>query len=101
MKKHFIVSITEVNEETGETRELLNEDENKFKSVVLTGECKDEERCAEVLINTNLMQIAALIASGRKLSIAAKLAMVAMQAREERMSGIEDLLSSSIEGGIQ
>ena len=101
MAKHFIVSITEVDEETGETKELLDENENSYKSIVLTGECLDGVRCSEILIHTNLMKIASLLASGPRLSIATRLAMLALRAKDEQTTGLEDLLSAEIEGGIQ
>lgn len=101
MAKHYIVRITEIDEETGETKELLDEEESNYKSIILSGECLDGERCSEILINTNLMKIASLLVSGRKLSIATRLAMVALRAKDEQSTGLEDLLSAEIEGGAQ
>ena len=96
MNKRFKTVITSIDNETGEEKELLNEE---YNSIVLLAD--EGEKIAEVIMNTNILNIAAMISSSRKIKMAAKLFNAMMSMRDDIMSGFEDQLSEMLEGGLQ
>lgn len=94
MAKKYHVLAVEFDEETGEEREVLNEEYNGF---TLYGDCG--EKFSEVMIHENLMGLASKLSQANKARIAIKLAQVLMMAKESSMGDLEDDLLNAILGG--
>ena len=83
------------NEETGE--ELMNE---TYLKVLMLLETEDEMRCAEVVMNDNLIGMAEKIASSTKFRNAAKLAGVMEKIKDDMNPDAEDSPLSKLLGGL-
>lgn len=94
MAKTYHVIAVEFDEETGEEREVLNDE---YEGFALYGDCG--ERFAEVLIHENIMGLASKLAQGNKSRVAIKLAQVLMMAKESVMGDMEDDLLNAMLGG--
>lgn len=94
MAKTYHVIAVEFDEETGEEREVLNEEYNGF---TLYGDCG--EKFSEVMIHENLMGLASKLSQGDKSRVAIKLAQALMLAKESFMGGMEDDLLNAMLGG--
>ena len=96
MNKRFKTVVISIDNETGEEKEELNEE---YNGLVILG---DKEKClSEVIMNLNIITIAAMISSSGKMKMASKLSNVVMSMRDDIMSGFEDQLSEMLKGGVQ
>lgn len=95
--KAYKVKITSIDHDTGtETVEA----ERELKSVFLLGDnAEDEKSFATIILNTSIMKIAAMLASGSDTAHAVKLANVMLGMTEKKASGLEDLLLSAMMKG--
>ena len=95
-KYRFIVNeILENGEEVERSNEIV-------RNINALAECYDDENhMMELVMNDNLVGIAAKIAGSKKFRPASKLASVMLDMDTERMAELEDTLSGLIEGGIQ
>ena len=98
MNKRYKTVITSIDNETGEEEELLNEE---YNGLVLLGDDDENNRVSEVLMNVNLLSVAAMISSTKKIKYAAKLSSTITSMHDDIMSGFEDQLSEMLEGGLQ
>lgn len=96
----YIVRITEVNKDTGEETELMDD---RFHTVCMLAEQADNEtKMVEVMLNENLMGLASMIAASTKHRMAARLALDVLDSERKRASSVEDMLMDMIsEGGLQ
>lgn len=90
MDKLFIMSLMEVDRETGETRELLDEGERGFSKLAIVGLDPEGEHCCEMIFNTNILDIGAMIASSSKIRVAARIANIVNDLKKERISDFEE-----------
>ena len=75
LNRVYRVQVVETNLDTGAEKEIMNE---RFKGFALTADCGDG-KCCEAIVNDNLVDIAARIASGEKLYTVARIANVMMK----------------------
>ena len=100
--KIYRVVITDVKED----KELMNEE---LTSIGLVGEGKGDHTMTEVMLNMNVMTLAALFSAGSKTCHAARLASLVQRMKDEEeqdtATAVEEsllgILSGRIEGGIQ
>lgn len=97
VKKIYRVVITEVNVETGEEIEQLNDE---YSGLTLMADNLDRESSAEVIIHDTIMNIAAKMCSGVKIKHAVRLANLMLRMEQDKNEEMEDMLMSML-GGIQ
>ena len=93
----YHVTVIETNEDTGEVRNILEGKKDTFTGLTILGDTDEDHACVTIF-NDNLMNIAAKIAGNRELLMAAKLAVMMKEFRDEKS---EDDLLDSIMGGLQ
>lgn len=96
MNKRFKTVVISIDNETGEEKEVLNEE---YNGLVILGD-KDES-FGEAIMNLNILKMAAMISSSGKMKMAAKLSNAMMSMHDDILSGFEDQLSEMLEGGLQ
>ena len=97
--KKYIVNITEVDTETGESKEFSfgEGNDNEFTGLTLLAD-RDQEKACVTVLHDNVMNIAAKISCEEKLMLAARLAVMMKDHSSPKM---EDMLLNSLMGGIQ
>lgn len=93
MAKVYRVVAHEIDTETGEEREVLNDE---YEGFTLYGDCGD--KFAEVMIHENVLGLASKLAQGSKSKIAVKLAHVLDMTKASYMGDLEDELAGLIGG---
>lgn len=94
--KTYHVVVTAIDGDTGIETEEVNDTFNGF---MLLADAVDGEAMAEIIMNENIMNLAALMCTGNKTKIAVRLANMMLKMEESKHSEMEDLLMSMI-GGI-
>lgn len=74
----YRVQVTEIDPADGTQKDIMDE---RFTGFALTADCGDG-RCAEVIVNDKIIDIATRIASGEKICKAARLAAVMMKMKD-------------------
>ncbi len=100
MSKHYVLSIKEINDETGDTREIIDEGEEDLSKIIVLGLDRSEKHSCEIILNSSLADIAALIAGTDKVKTGAKLATILMEAENDHTAMLESALMDAIQGGI-
>ena len=90
MEKLYRVVITEIDPETKAEKEVHVDE--LYKNVTIIADCADRKSMAEVVLNDNLIGIAAKHACGEKVSEAMKLA--------EAMTRIHDSIAGKAENSL-
>ena len=98
MAKTYTLSIVEHDAETNESKEVYNED---YSGLCIMAECLDDEGCAEILVNTSITSIAAMISCAKKVKTAATMAIAVDLTRSVGLSGYEEMLAEKIKGDMQ
>ena len=104
MSKYYKMIVTEINEETGEEKEISNEEFNGF---TVLADCHDNpDRMCEMMIHENIAGLAGKLAEGKKTKHAVKLAALILEMQkaesDREVSAMESFLSDIISnGGIQ
>jgi hypothetical protein len=96
MEKLYRVVITEIDPETKAEKEVHVDE--LYKNVTLIADCADRNTMAEVVLNDNLIGIAAKLAGGEKVSEAMKLAAVMAKILDDRAGKAENSLLRAIMG---
>lgn len=96
MEKLFRVVITEIDPETKAENEVYLDE--LYKNVTLIADCADRNKIAEVVLNDNLIGIAAKLASGEKVKEAMKLAAIMMKIHDDKAGKAENSLLRAIMG---
>ncbi len=96
MKKLYRVVITEGDPESKAEMEVHVDE--FFKNVTLIADCADRKAMAEIVLNDNLIGIAAKLAGGDKVSEAMKLATAMTQILDSRAGKAENSLLRAIMG---
>jgi hypothetical protein len=71
----YRVHVTEINPADGTQKDIMDE---RFTGFAMTADCGDG-KCCEVIVNDTILDVATRIASGEKISKAARLAAVMMK----------------------
>jgi hypothetical protein len=96
MEKLYRVVITEIDPETKAEKEVHVDE--LYKNVTLIADCADRNKIAEVVLNDNLIGIAAKLAGGGKVSEAMKLAAVMAKILDDRAGKAENSLLRAFMG---
>lgn len=96
MEKLYRVVITEIDPETKAEKEVHVDE--LYKNVTLIAECAYRNTMAEVVLNDNLIGIAAKLAGGEKVSEAMKLAAVMAKILDDRAGKAENSLLRAFMG---
>lgn len=96
MEKLFRVVITEIDPETKAEKEVCLDE--LYENVTLIADCADRNKLAEVVLNDNLIGIAAKLASCEKVKEAMKLAAAITQIIGDRAGKAENRLLRAIMG---
>ena len=96
MEKLFHVVITEIDPATKAEKEVHIDE--VYKNVTLIADCAHRKKIAEVVLNDNLIGIAAKLASCEKVSEAMKLAAVMTKILDDRAGKTENSLLREIMG---
>lgn len=96
MEKLYRVVITEIDPETKAEKEVHVDE--LYKNVTLIADCADRKAMAEVVLNDNLISIAAKLAGGETVSEAMKLAAAMTQILDSRAGKAENSLLRAIMG---
>jgi len=96
MEKLFHVVVTEIDPETKAEKEVHVDE--LYKNVTLIADCADRNTLAEVVLNDNLIGIAAKLACCEKVSEAMKLAAVMTKLLDDRAGRGENSLLRAIMG---
>ncbi len=95
MEKLYHVVITEIDPDKAEKEVCVDE---LYKNVTLIADCADRESMTEVVLNDNLIGIAAKLASGEKVKEAMQLATVLTKILGDRAGNAENSLLREIMG---
>ena len=95
MSKYYRVQITKVVD--GEKEKICDE---KMENVAMIGDCVEENKVAEIIINTNILDIAGLLAVSSKLSQAAFMATTMKFLRATMSKDPEDTLLDRLTGEL-
>ena len=96
MEKLYRLVVTQIDPETKEhVKDVLDEE---LTAIGVIGDCGGD-KCAEVMINVSVAELATMIASSRHLSSAAKLALVMERIKRDSISDMESALAEKIFGG--
>lgn len=102
MSKFYTLSIVEHDTDTGEDTVLHEDDYNSIAMVGTFHKSKDEgEPATEILVNTSVREVSALISSSTAMKKAAHIASIIDMAISARYDYMEDVLTKAVEGGIQ
>lgn len=96
--KKFIVSIKEIDTETGEEREIVKDQAREMERLTVVGDI-DGNRGVTLLVHDNPVTLASRIASDNNLMLAAELALT-MKKHISNENSLETALLSSIIGGL-
>lgn len=96
MEKLYRVVITEIDPETKAEKEVHVDE--LYQNVTLIADCADRKTVAEVVLNDNLIGIAAKLAGGEKVSEAMKLAAAMTQILDSIAGKAENSLLRAIMG---
>jgi hypothetical protein len=96
MEKLYRVVITEIDPETKAEKEVHVDE--LYQNVTLIADCADRNAMAEVVLNDNLIGIAAKLACGEKVKEAMKLAAVMTNILDDRAGKAENSLLRAIMG---
>ena len=101
--KLYRVVITEINKDSGEEKELMDD---QFTSIdMVADDAEVEGRMCEVMLNDNIHRAAVKLANAKKLNAAVRLAHIFMSMKDDHMADLEDMLAEAVsgetEGGIQ
>lgn len=83
MAKLYKVIVTEINTETNETREALND---TYTGFTLCAQCPEENRMAEVVMHDNIA------------GLAERLAALMLDTAKDKAAGLEDALFAAMMG---
>lgn len=95
--KKYVLTVTEVDTETNESRELIKAPDNEFLGVTVIAD-RDGERGVFAMYHENILGLASKLASEERSMMACRLA-VMVEDHKKNMS--EEELLDSILGGIQ
>lgn len=93
--KTYHVVVTAIDGDTGIETEEVNDTFNGF---MLLADCMDGETGAEIIMNENIMNMAAHLYTGKKTKMAVRLANLMLKMEEDKHSEMEDMLLNMIGG---
>lgn len=100
---YYRVVITEVNMDTGEEKQMM--DDNFTAIDMVADDFEEKGRMCEVMLNDNIHNAAIKLANAHKLRSAVRLASAFMSMHDDSNSFLEgmlsDMLASNAEGGVQ